>query len=1055
MERAKTSVAPHAAEAEKRHATVAKCDIVGSTRIMQRLDPDGELAFKLGWEAVVTEVASRHAGHVERFEGDGALLTFGYPEAREDAAESAVRLGLDLVDAVRSASFVPDVQLQVRVGIASGLILVVKRPLVQKSESVAGVTIDMAERLRASADPDQVVIADATKRLAGRFFDYHDLGTVKVKGFDEGVRAWRVMRESSVVSRFEAQRSRGSGSDIVGRAEALEVLSKAWADSRAGNGRAVCLVGDAGMGKSRLARAMLDDAAQDGAAVLEIHCTPSTRNTPLYPIGVLLRRIARITSAASDSGKKELAETLLARFLPQDRISDALSYLAPLFGLEGLPIPTNTSPSEVRDHTIATLVGMLKALAAEQPLAMLCEDLHWVDDTTAKVIARVADEIAGLRALMIVTTRPTSDDPPVDLARFTSIAVQPLAAPTAAELVRSIARRAALSDEMIHGIVDRCEGVPLVLEEVTRNTVDAVNKASPIAGDRASGGSVPAPLELVVQSRLARRPHLAPIVQAASVLGREFSIPLLEQMVPQEQRGEVADTLDLLARDGLFARPDSGARDRAQFKHAMICEAVYNTLLGNDRQRLHSHAADTLSQGYKGTPDAAPDVLAEHLRKARRYVEAIRIHLAASAETVARGAYVETEGHCEAALALIDNVDDGAERRMLQFRLLVQLGVALTGEHGYSAPKVENAYRRARAACGESAEAEMLYPIMRGLTALNLVRGNLATGYDLSLQSMEIAEQSHCAEFRIDAMSVHCYATMYYGRLDECRSWIKRCLRLYREEGGEKLTYPVPNDPAIAALAILPTVEWLMGDSHAAEDAIRDGLAHIERLERDFNKAYLHAWIAGIRSTQRRYAESVEHARIAVEISQRNGYREWYVTGLLIGLLATASLKESPEALAQAGETCAAMAREGVGLNASWYLWALARGHKFAGNIPVARHLLAEAFLRADASGETRMNAELLVLQAELEADSTSAIRLLTRALSVADEQGATANSLRAAVAIVLRSSPDAAAVALARDTLGLLEGRADYPASSRWMHERLATLRRALAALPAVADRA
>ncbi len=379
----------------------------------------------------------------------------------------------------------------------------------------------------------------------------------------------------------------------------------------------------------------------------------------------------------------------------------------------------------------------------------------------------------------------------------------------------------------------------------------------------------------------------------------------------------------------------------------------------------------------------------------------------------------------------------------------------MTGRHGYSAAQVENAYRRARAVCGESAEAEMLYPIMRGLTALNLVRGNLATGYELSLQSMDIAEQSRRVEFRIDAMSVHCYATMYYGRLDECRSWIERCLELYRKEHGEKLTYPVPNDAAVAALAILPVIEWLRGDSRAAEDAIREGVAHVERLNRDFDKAYMHAWIAGIRFTQRRCEESAAHARIAVEISQRNGYREWYVTGLLIGLLAQASLQASPAALTQASETCMALAREGVGLNASWYLWGLARGHRVAGDDMLARHLVAEAFARAAASGETRMNAELLILQAELEPEAESAVRSLASALEVADEQGGVANALRAAVALVLRSCREDAALELARATHELLEGRGEYPAHHDWMHARLATLRRALESAPVLAERA
>ena len=287
MEPVDRSSASHAPQAEVRHATVLKCDIVGSTRLKRGLDLDGQLDFKRGLEAAIHDVAARHAGYLEKFEGDGALIFFGYPEAREDAAESAVSAGLDIVRAIACAHFVPT-PLQIRVGIASGALAVIKQPLGEKEEPVVGLVIDMAERLRALAQPDQVVTSDETKRLAARFFEYEDLGTVQVKGFEEGVRAWRVVRRSSVLSRFDAQRYDESSVDIVGRADILERLVHAWSDARNGTGQTICLVGDAGIGKSRLAKAVLDLALRDGAALLAIDCMPSTGNTPLFPIGMLL-----------------------------------------------------------------------------------------------------------------------------------------------------------------------------------------------------------------------------------------------------------------------------------------------------------------------------------------------------------------------------------------------------------------------------------------------------------------------------------------------------------------------------------------------------------------------------------------------------------------------------------------------------------------------------------------------------------------------------------------------------------------------------------------------
>ena len=254
---------------------------------------------------------------------------------------------------------------------------------------------------------------------------------------------------------------------LVGREDALARLAEAWKSTLAGHGQAVCLIGDAGIGKSRLARAALDAAVRDGATTLEIDCTPSTGNTPLFPIGVLLRRRANIAPASSNEEKQRLAQELLRRFLPEGEVSRSLALLAPLFGLEGVQIPDSITPTELRDETITTIVRMVSSLAAEQPIVVLCEDLHWADDTTVTVVARVCDHIELLRAMILVTMRPSADQPPLNVASIISIPLQPLDRSAATYLVLSIAQGEALSPETVSRIVDRSEGVPLILEEVT------------------------------------------------------------------------------------------------------------------------------------------------------------------------------------------------------------------------------------------------------------------------------------------------------------------------------------------------------------------------------------------------------------------------------------------------------------------------------------------------------------------------------------------------------------------------------------------------------------
>ncbi|MDB5864277.1 MAG: adenylate cyclase [Betaproteobacteria bacterium] len=1044
MQSENTHAAPAGRSGEVRLATFVQCDIAESTRIFNGLEFDEQRTLRRAFETTVADVAMRHGGHLVRWwlQGDGAQICFGIPQAREDAPQSAVRMALEVVQAVRDITAVADVRIEIRVGIASGDVALDVAPSGPQHVAVDGPVPAMAERMRAASEPSSIVVDDATKRLAGAFFEYKDLGIVEAKGFGNGVRAWRVVRETALTSSHEAQRYSG---EIIGREEARAALSAAWDDARDGRGQTVCLVGDAGIGKSRLARTIVQRAAQDHAVVLEIDCMDSTANSPLYPIGVLLRRAAGIAAYASESDKATLASQLLSRFPSRIETPDALTYLAPLFGAGLASEPLNQRPDEVREHTISAAVGILVALA-EAGAVVLCEDLHWADDTTAHVVQRLAGEISCLRVLMIVTTRPGTEALS-GISNTAEISLEPLDAKTAAGLVRAVAGEAALPAELVNAIVTRSEGVPLLLEEITRNLLEASGRGEDMTIDALPGGEVPPELQLIVQSRLGRLPEYKRIVQAASVLGREFSTRLLERLLPPEQPAPIAEAIDLLASHGLFDTRDASG-DRVRFKHAMIQRAVYNTLVGNDRRDLHACAADMLISAFQGTPDASPDVLARHLREARRFADAIRVRIAAMDDTFKRGAYVESAGHCEAALPLVKSVQDRDEARNLQLKLLVQYGAALQGKHRYADREVQEAIQQAQILCDERAEAGVLYPIIRSQFVFHLMQGRLAAAYALSLQALNIAEQSQRVDYRIDAMSVHSYATLYYGRLEDCRNWIHRCLKLYRQEHGERLVYPVPHDAAAAVLSLLPTVEWLLGDPEAAEEAIDDGLLHVERYGRAFDKAFLHAWTAGTRYTQRRYEDAKKHAQTAIAISHEHGFREWLATGVLMELISQAALQPSLEAVAQAVQTCKAFEAEKVALNASYYLWAVARGFAHAGDAQSASYVIGEAFRRAQDSHESRMNAELLILQAELEPNDAGAVRLLADALTVADEQGAVAISLRAAAAMVLRAGAEPAEREHARRALEVLDAKAPCPADPRWMHDDLATARSVCARL-------
>jgi len=343
--------------------------------------------------------------------------------------------------------------------------------------------------------------------------------------------------------------------------------------------------------------------------------------------------------------------------------------------------------------------------------------------------------------------------------------------------------------------------------------------------------------------------------------------------------------------------------------------------------------------------------------------------------------------------------------------------------------------------------ADQRYPVIRGLATSALVRGELATAHRYSLEGLEMAERSQRSDYRIDAMSVLAYTTLYNGRLEDCRSWIDRCLTLYEAEGGAAFRYPVPQDAKTAALALLPTVAWLLGDADGAEAAIVRGLAHVDELGRDFDKALLHAWTAGTRYTQRRYQEALGHASIAYGLGLEHKFQEWQGVGGMMALISQCALAPAPAAIDQALATAGMFAAQGVGLNASYFLWGIARGYMVAQNVEDAHKMLFAAKTVAAASGETRMNPEILMLQAEIAGDRPEALGLLLEAYQLAADAGAVVNALRAA-AMIARAGGDGADPEWGTRTLELLDGQRTDPARPRWVEEEFARAAQMVAAL-------
>ncbi|MDM0045948.1 AAA family ATPase [Variovorax dokdonensis] len=1041
------SAPPLPAPVEFRYGTFLFCDMVQSTALANRIDLE-ELRQVFRWfREQVGVVANQHGGNIIRFVGDGAFLSFGLPQATEDATEAAVLAGLALVKAVSESEPIPGLRIALRVGIASGT--VVYGDMIEgaafKEESIVGAVAHLAARLAAAAPPDGVVISDHTRRAIGQFFECKDIGRIELKGFENGERAWQVIAQTQIASRFEAFRGHTSSNELINCVEIMAALNEAWTHALAGHGNAVILVGDPGIGKSKLARVLRARALESHATVVEIDCTPSTRNTPLFPISVLARRLAGIRAEDSDAERLRKAEALLKRVALTQDPEAALTYLEPIFGIVDTARPEGGDSAElVRERTIGLLVDMIKtAMRSGPPLFMLCEDMHWADASTILVLQRVGEALAGLPALMIATMRPGPDSVPFDLKDARRLSLAALDEKCAQDLVRLLTPAKSLSDAAVARIIERAEGVPLFLEELCRSELDAASQPIQHSAPRARPSAVPQILQGVIEARLDYAQNIKPIIQAASVIGRNFSLPLLAELLP-ERRSQLNDAVAWLVDSGLLTSGIDVRTGQMSFRHALIREAVYETLLLEDRERLHGQVAQLLVRHFDRLPESAPDLVAHHLIAAKRYDEAVVSLIAAGSLASGRAAYQESASHSRMALALLDKLEDTQRKHQLELQLLVQLGVAISATQGYTAPEVEATYRRAREIVHDADPAQAFGGV-RGLATYYFVRNEQAMADEMSTLGLSMARSSGRIDFVIEALTVRGYTDLYTGQLDAARAALEQCLDLYREYDGSRFDYPSVQDAGTAAWSVLGMACWLRGDSLGADRSVEGAMSHIERLARPFDTAYANCFIAQQLNVQRRFADALRHATACVEMSQEHGFATWLVCGLMQQAVAAASL--GPSQAAVDGLRGAMTAYLGAGAQAAipFFCWGLARGLRNLGDDDGARAALAQGLESAKSTGETYLVAELLILSAELAASDEAALLLLEEARQVATDQGAVALALRASLTALRRRklvSDDAE-----RDERAwlVLEGQAPTPDDPRWAQDALAAVSRAL----------
>src|SRR5262245_25040929 len=742
---ASLAVEPRPAEAERRQLTVLFCDLVDSTALAGQLDPEELREVVRAYQEVCAKVIARFDGHIAQYLGDGLLVYFGYPLAHEDDAQRAVRAGLGMVEALGqlntrlgqeglrpapTQSRQRGIHLEVRLGIHTGLVVVGEIGGGTRQEQLAlGETPNLAARLQGIAAPNTLVISAATLQLLGGFFTYQSLGTQLVKGIAQPLEVYQVLYESTARSRLEVAGSTGL-TPLVGRDQEVGLLRERWSQVKDGLGQVVLLSGEAGIGKSRLVQVLKEQVATEPQAWLTpCQCSPYHQNTALYPMIDVLERVAlRFEREESSEQKLHKLEGFLVQYgLP---LAEAVPLLAALLSL---PLtadyaPLTLPPEQQKQKTLQALLTILRRIAVQQPVLFAIEDLHWVDPTTLEFLSLLVDQGPTARILALFTFRRDFSAPWAGRSHLTQVTLPRLPRRQAAEMTGRVAHGKTLPAEVVEQVVARTDGVPLFVEELTKMVLESgllqeLEQRYALTGPLPPL-AIPATLHDSLMARLDRLAAVKGLAQLGATLGREFSYGLLQAVSPWDEGTLQRGLHQLVAAEFLYQR---GLPPQAVylFKHALIQEAAYQSLLKRTRQRYHRHIAQVLEVQFPETAEAQPELLAYHYTEAGCWEQAVGYWHRAGARALQRSANPEAVQHLTQGLALLATLPETPARAQQELDLQIALGPALSVTKGMAAPEVERTYARARALCAHVGETPQLFPTLRGLCRFYQGRGVL------------------------------------------------------------------------------------------------------------------------------------------------------------------------------------------------------------------------------------------------------------------------------------------------------------------------------------------
>jgi class 3 adenylate cyclase/predicted ATPase len=1006
--------------AERRQVTVLFSDLVGSTALSSRMDPEDLREVISAYQKCVAETVQRFGGFVAKYMGDGVLVYFGYPHAHEDDAERAVRAGLELVAAVNALK--TRAPLQNRVGISTGLVVV--GDLIgtgsAQEQAVVGETPNLAARLQVIAEPNTVVISDSTRRLLGNLFEFEDLGAEDLKGISAPMRAWAALRPSAVEGRFEALHASGLTA-LVGREEELELLLRRWSKANGGEGQVVLLSGEAGIGKSRLTAALLERLTGEPHTRLRYFCSPQHTDSAFYPIISQMERAAGFVHDDIPQARLDKLDMMLAQTSTSKQDAALFAEMLSLPN-DGRYPAIDLTPEQRRHRTLEALTTQVAKLASQRPVLMIFEDTHWTDPTSLEAFGRTVDQIKTLPALLIVTFRPEFNAPWAGRSHVTSVALNRLGERETAAIIARLVGNKELPSDVMAEIVERTDGIPLFVEEMTKAVLEAEGEGEgaarrTVAAVPSPTLAVPASLHASLMARLDRLGPAKEVAQIGAAIGREFSHALLAAVVHKPE-AELGAALDRLMAAGLLFRQGVPPYASYLFKHALVQDAAYGTLLREPRKALHGRIAETLESQFTEIAENQPELIARHCTEAELIEKATEFWGKAGQRSLQRSAAVEASEHLTRAVNQIALLSSSAALRHQEITFQVALANALMHTKGYAAFETKSAFDQARLlmerarSLGDTPEDPLLlFSILYGFWVSNLIAFNGDALRELATQFLTLAEKQTATGPIMIGHRLMASSLVFTGDIVRGAAHYDKALALYDPAKHRALATRFGQDVGVVILSFRAWTLWFLGYPDRARTDIEGALTNSREIGHAATSMYALNNAIGLHIHWGNYedANSFDHDLMALAEETNAPY--WKGAGIAYrGWLSL--LTGNPSAAVDA-ITSGITTWRSTGATYSMHSAFLARAYAMNDQFDNAWRCIHEAMTAAETTKFRWCEAEVHRAAGEIElmspqADTTRAEQYFERALTIARAQQAKSWELRAAMSMArLRRDQD------------------------------------------------